>query len=333
MESRSGATSLSSPIPLSQTEDSPSKSRMRIKMENLTPKKKAQLDEVATLMLEIYRTLVRTRYLDDAWIQEGPHDIEALIPVYRSYGLDDSIIYLYSVLPYIDTGGAAYLDFFQGGRFADFRLEKDVELGRDPFLGDGTSPPSYMTPLSLLGNHQSVIFYNARRHWIAICDDESLRSTDHTRWLPFEAPYEGPGEGPDEGPDEGIDGGANRGEDGEEDDGPGDEQTSEDEEYSEGDEMDGYDDEEEDDECSEREGGVWDEMDSRSAGDVLRDIIRWFHELVETPGRGDLSCIEWDPDVVRPLYRKHGWPGPQFDGDAFQVDLARTNASERQSGR
>ena len=150
-------------------------------MENASPAKKAQLDEVATLILEIYRTLVRMRYLDDEWIQEGPHDIEALIPMYRSYNLDDSIIYLYSILPYVDTGGAEYQDFFQGGRFADFRLEEGVERGRDPFHEDGTLLPPYMTPLSLLGNHQSVIFYNARRHWISICDHESGGSTDHTR--------------------------------------------------------------------------------------------------------------------------------------------------------
>lgn len=97
------------------------------------------------------------RYLDDEWIQ-GPHDIEALIPMYRSYNLDDSIIYLYSILPYVDTGGAEYQDFFQGGRFADFRLEEDVERGRDPFHEDGTLLPPYMTPLSLLGNHQRVNF-------------------------------------------------------------------------------------------------------------------------------------------------------------------------------
>lgn len=279
-------------------------------MQNLTPAKKAQLDEVANLMLDIYRTLVRMRYLDDSWIQEGPHDIDALIPMYRAYNLDDSIIYLYSILPYVDAGGATDLDFFQGGQFADFRLEGDVKRGRDPFLGDETMPPSYMTPLSLLGNHRSVISYNARRHWIAICDDESGGSTDHTRWLSVEAV--------DNGRDEGKE------------DGPGLEQTSEDETDSEGGEMDENEDEDEDededDESSDEEGGNWDEMDSRPAGDVLRDIVRWYHDLIETPGGGDLSCVEWDPDVVRLLYRKHGWPGPQFDGDAFLVDLARANA-------
>lgn len=35
--------------------------------------------------------------------------------MYCYYDLDDAIIYLYSILPYVDTAGAACLDFFQGG--------------------------------------------------------------------------------------------------------------------------------------------------------------------------------------------------------------------------
>lgn len=54
----------------------------------------------------------------------GTHDIEALLPIYRSYHLDDAVIYLYSILPYVDTPGATYSDFFQGGEFADFRNEE-----------------------------------------------------------------------------------------------------------------------------------------------------------------------------------------------------------------
>lgn len=113
-------------------------------------------------MLEIYRTLVRMRYLDASWICEGPHDIEALVPTYHSYGLDDAVIYLYSILPYVGTAGATYLDFFQGGEFADFRKEEDVKQGRGPFYeGDEDSQlPPYMTTLSsLLSNHRSVIFW------------------------------------------------------------------------------------------------------------------------------------------------------------------------------
>jgi hypothetical protein len=79
-------------------------------MDALTTSQKAQLHEVADLMLEIYRTLARMRYLDSSWIYEGPHNIDALLPMYHSCGLDASIIYLYSILPYIDTSGAEGVD-------------------------------------------------------------------------------------------------------------------------------------------------------------------------------------------------------------------------------
>ncbi|KAK2592296.1 hypothetical protein QQS21_010016 [Conoideocrella luteorostrata] len=72
-------------------------------MEELSAKQKARLDRVARLMLGIYQTLVRMRYLDAKWVIEGPHDVQHLIPMYRKYDLDDSIIYLYSRLPYIEA--------------------------------------------------------------------------------------------------------------------------------------------------------------------------------------------------------------------------------------
>ena len=52
-------------------------------------------------------------------------------------------------------------------------------------------------------------------------------------------------------------------------------------------ECDGSDEEAEDEDegdGSDGEGAHWDEMSSRPAGRVLRDIVRWYHELIETPG-------------------------------------------------
>ena len=121
------------------------------------------------------------RFLDPSWILEGPHDIEALRPLYHSHGLDASIIYLYSILPYIDTAWAKEVDFFQGSDFADFRDEKDVEQGRNPIYDDEDeiSMRPWMTPLSMMGNHRSIIIYDARKHCIGILDQESGGSSDH----------------------------------------------------------------------------------------------------------------------------------------------------------
>lgn len=285
-------------------------------MDSLTPAKKAQLHEVADLMFEIYRTLVRMRYLDASWICEGPHEIdEALLAIYRAHGLDDSVIYLYSILPYVDAAGAVGLDFLQGGEFADFRKEGDVKQGRDPFYEENENEllPPHMTTLSLLGNHRSVIFYNSREHWIAIIDQECDGSTDHNlhegRIIPNDEfgswHEEGEGEQDPDGVDEDELEGDGDGEEGEEDE------------------------EEDEDDGSDGEGNHWDEMSGRPAGRVLRDIIRWYYELVETPGGGEQSAQSrqaWEPELLKPLYRKHGWPGSHFDGDAFLVDLDCTYA-------
>lgn len=70
----------------------------------LEPWQRARIDEVASLMLRIYQTLAHMQYLDPEWIVQGPHDASSTISACRGE-IDDSILYLYSILPYIDTGG------------------------------------------------------------------------------------------------------------------------------------------------------------------------------------------------------------------------------------
>ncbi|KAL1870047.1 hypothetical protein Plec18167_007565 [Paecilomyces lecythidis] len=158
-------------------------------MDQLPPDQKAQLHEVADCLLEIYQTLAKMRFIDPEGIQKGPHDIKDLLPLYEQHGLDPSIIYLYSILPYIDTARAGNRDFFHGGEFADFRDHYDVKRGRDPFYAspredadfeneNGPYIRPWVTPLSKLGNHQSVIIYDAREHRIWIIDQLGWSSTD-----------------------------------------------------------------------------------------------------------------------------------------------------------
>ncbi|PWY94635.1 hypothetical protein BO94DRAFT_531577 [Aspergillus sclerotioniger CBS 115572] len=249
-------------------------------MAGISETQKAQLQEVADLMLEIYQTLARMRYLDPRGIQIGPHNITELRPLYEQHGLDPSIIYLYSILPYVDTAAAGNEDFYNGGEFTDFRTEDDVEQGRDPFYAgptdedfddeDGPYIRPWVTPLSRLGNHQSVIVYDARKHRIWIIDQEGWCSTD-----------------------------------------PALEDVEEETPKS-------------------KNRSNFDHIPSRPAGDVLRDIIRWYRELKELPGGGEHSGGEWDHEDLdlKGLYRKHGWPD-NFDGDAFQVDKARAYCADR----
>ncbi|KAK4099597.1 hypothetical protein N658DRAFT_560318 [Parathielavia hyrcaniae] len=258
-------------------------------------------------MLELYHILVRMLYLEPEWIQAGPHDLGALMPLYESLNIDSSIIYLYHILPYVKTPPS--------------------DWDRNVFLWGATSPTSatrtldtpeemmrpWMTPLSAMGNHQCVILYDAKRHVVGIFDQLYPGSYDHNKtegviqgYLPgtehmyfickdgIETPcdvFEWEKYVNEQGTDSDSDG----------------EEDGEEEADSDADEED-------------EDKNIWNEMEGRPARRVLRDIVRWYHELRETPGGGENAGAEWDHDLVRPLYRKHGWPGEDFDADAFLVD-------------
>ncbi|KJZ77418.1 hypothetical protein HIM_03142 [Hirsutella minnesotensis 3608] len=248
----------------------------------LTAHQKSQLHEVADLVLEIIRTLIRMRYIctSTVHIREGPHDISNLVPSLVARGLDPAIIYLYSILPYVDANRCGFSTFFQGSLFTDFRHLDIVEHGRNPFCSkcpkDRLHP--WMTPLSMPGNSPNFIVYDAQSHRIGIIGQDYCVSKDPsiTGWRPA----------------------ASRGH--------------------------------QDwrimrcqPECKEK--GEWhcDRIKTRPAGAVLRDILRWFHDLSEIPGDEQVTGYDWKQDVTKPLYQRHGWPGSNFNGDAFEADLLR----------
>ncbi|KAK5939252.1 hypothetical protein PMZ80_008555 [Knufia obscura] len=240
--------------------------------ESPSPRRVTQLNEVAGLMLEIYETLAAMRYIDPTGIERGPHNIEALQPVYDEHNLDPVVVYLYSILPYVDTYEADQIDFIFGGEFADYRQPDDVEQGRDPYYANPeTEEDAYMrswvTPLTNMGNHQSVILYDTRKHRIWIVDQEGWSSSDPA-----------------------LAGVTDR------------ENTSGNE-------------------------NSFEHIASRPAGDVLRDVVKWYRTLKIIPGGGEHSNGFWDEGTMRKLYRKHGWPN-DFDGDAFEVDVARATCAE-----
>ncbi|EAW19923.1 uncharacterized protein NFIA_095430 [Aspergillus fischeri NRRL 181] len=256
--------------------------------DRLPPDQKARLHEVADLMLEIYHTLAQMRYLDPAGIEQGPHNIDHLRPLYEKLKIDPAIIYLYSILPYVNRHVAGNEHFFHGGAFTDFRREEDVMQGRDPFYGcpvgddyedeNGPYIRPWVTPLSQLGNHQSVIMYDARRHRIWIIDQELWSTTDP-------ALADGPVIYSDDS------------------------------------------DEEKEPEEKSKNRNSFESKPSRRAGDVLRDIVRWYRSLDELPG-SEHCAGEWSRQDVplKELYREYGWPD-NFDGDGFQVAQARAHCA------
>ncbi|PGG95837.1 hypothetical protein AJ79_09846 [Helicocarpus griseus UAMH5409] len=296
---------------------------------------KAQLHEVADLLLEIYRTLARMRYLDLEWIQQGPHDIQNILPACRELKLDPSIIYLYSILPYINPKFADTVDFFHGSYFVDYRDEVHVKFyGRDPFFADDEeySMRAWMTPLSRLGNHQSVILYSAKSHRIWIVDQEYMDATDHALRLGLgleDEDYHSVSDS-DSGSDSDSEIVVMTPAESDQEEKRSVKKRSVSPQVWE---------KETRAECEAETSnghiakdptevaGYYSLMPGRPAGEVLRDINRWYLELKETPGGGENTGGDWKRNVVKPLYLKHGWPGDNFDGDAFLRDSLRAHAA------
>jgi hypothetical protein len=322
--------------------------------------KKAGLQEVADLMLEIYETLAEMRYVQPEGIIRGPHNIDSIRGEYAKHGLDPAIVYLYSIMPYIDTALADAPDFFQGGAFFNHMDASDVERGRDPCYAsprggfddeEGEYMHPWYSPLSNCGNHSPIMIYDAREHRMWIVDQIQRNSTD-----PVFAPgWYGDLEKHEEESNWGENDESSWGEDdqaGEEDGGA----STGSSEF--------WDDEEDEVEQSELDGlqadqaesvefdegfDIVDELSdwerkqalqikndnslelarSRDASDVLRDINRWYRELKELPGQGEYTGGEWmKSEDLRPLYLKNGWPD-NFDGEGFEVDLVRAYAAQR----
>ncbi|KAL2210351.1 hypothetical protein CC79DRAFT_1365744 [Sarocladium strictum] len=281
----------------------------------LEPWQKKQLHEVADGMLLIYRTLARMQYIEDFDITEGPHDMSELLPFCRSLNVDDSIIYLYSILPYVEDGG----DFVNRGAMLDLRVKRDIEEARNPMFGDDDeSPRPWMTGLSAISNHDTALVYDARKHVIGMYCQEGFDSTDRnlrdqTPASSIDEDMEETGEDESEGEDT-------------------PDATQESQKEGDNDDSQMTDVEEEDtpsEQSEDDEGGnPWDEMEARPAHKVLRDIVRWYESLDELPGVGERSGADWDPEITEPLYVKHRWPSSTFDGEAFLVAKARACAEK-----
>ncbi|KAM0324368.1 hypothetical protein ACHAQA_008149 [Verticillium albo-atrum] len=301
-------------------------------------RQKAQLHEVADGLLQVYRTLARMQYLDPSWIHTGPHDMTLLLPVCRELAIDDAVIYLYGILPYVDAAGDRGVDFYRGGDFIDFRGEDEIRRGRDPMYADDEEQVMrpWMTPLSSVGNHCTALIYDARKHVLGIFGQMDSGSSDpnlHEGWTTITDGEEMVQNGADDEVENSRDGSK----DGDEDEAKseeGEDGECEDEDEDE-DEGDKEDESEENDDNDDDDDNInhWDEMDSRPAPNVLRDMVLWYENLTELPGSGERSGPEWDAELTKPLYVKHGWPGADFDGEAFLVDQARAVAAASAKSR
>ncbi|KAI5361059.1 hypothetical protein Slin14017_G092340 [Septoria linicola] len=251
--------------------------------ERLTAAQRAQLHTVADLVLEVYKTLADMRYLDPLGIDTGPHEID--LDYCRQQNIGDSIVYLYQILPYINVSEAGQPGFVFGGQFSDFRDNDCIELSRDPLYSGWEScrsdcyseDPSdqnlpYVAPwatrLTAMGNHEAVIFYDARADTVRVVDQLDDASRD-----PALKEVRTPSRRS-----------MNR--------------------------------------------NAIDHIPSRPAADFLRDMVLWYQNLDLIPGDDiDNGIQAWEYDAMKALYQQAGW-SDAFDGDAFEVSLARFQARD-----
>lgn len=332
----------------------------------LSDAQKANLQSVATHLLTIYRTLASMHYLPSDAIIPGPHTLsDDLLSTYHSLSLSPSIIYLYHLLPYIDSTRTSSRDFFQESTFFNPLCAADVKRGRDPrytcpTAGDfedenGEYMRPWYTPLSCCSNHSSLMIYDAEGHRIWAVEQIDGCTTDPK----FVAWYGGKKDG--EGDEEASNWGESDDSGWEDEDEEGDVVMS-DEVGSEGssefwsEEEEGMEteveamvkDQDEDvdfdegfehvEELSEQERWEADGVDSKNENDLekirsrpadefLGDVNRWYLELKELPGGGEHNH-DWEPEYMRPMFVRNGWPD-RFDGDAFEIDFIRTHCENR----
>lgn len=331
--------------------------RMSQSTPQLSAEQKANLQEVADLMLQIYETLAEMRYLDPKGIIHGPHNLSHLSSMKND--LDPTILHLYSILPYVDQEESGQTAFFHEGQFADFRNTEHVKRGRDPFYKDPESEDfeaengPYMRPwatlLSNLGdNYSTVMIYDARLHRIWAIDlwgnqkDPELCSK---RGTAYEVPKSDWGSD-SSGEFECEDALSCVSEDSSEFWSDGSEfssmelellqrdQRDESISFDEGFECVGSNEQREAEEAtrSKNEHDFY-HVRSRPAGEFLRSVNQWYRELKEVPGQGFDAGREWmERDILKPLYERNGWPD-NFDGDAFKIDQARTYCAQRAKSR
>lgn len=327
---------------------------------SLSAEQKERLHEVADLLLQIYQTLIEMRHIHPEALRKGPHTFsEEILTIYEECKIAPSIIYLYSIMPYIERRIIDSQRFFDGSYFFDPFDEDNVRQRRDPRSlrpegGFDHENGEYMYPwYTPLSSGSNVMIYDAERHLVWIVN-HSRNTLDPVY---CKTGYGKPGKsiesikveddygGSDNTDDQNQEGGLRS----EEDISGGSRKFWSDEngpvgmpevealetglaEVMNNDE--GFVQVEKFNEQDRYQAALdvptnknsLEAVRNRPAGDVLRDIDRWHRELRVLPGRPtDDRWEDFKFKSLESMYENNGWPDA-FDGDAFEVDYARAIA-------
>jgi hypothetical protein len=137
-----------------------------------------QLQEIATLMDDIYTSLAASTFIPQTAIKRGPHLINTTaIPCKR----DPAVLRLMELLPYVDSSQVEEADWLLGGEFIDYRRNDMLREGCDPLRASDFW--DYMTPDAIAltswgrggwnGDRTFVMMYDTRKHAIRVYEGEA----------------------------------------------------------------------------------------------------------------------------------------------------------------
>ncbi|KAL5117493.1 hypothetical protein ACEQ8H_004658 [Pleosporales sp. CAS-2024a] len=152
----------------------------------------SQLHEIASLMDDIYATLVNMTFIPETAIKRGPHKINTdSIPCQ----LNTEAFRAMELLPYVDkfevhqVGDAYGLDWLYGGEFVDYRDPQDYYWACHPLHSWYDLLPESIALTSWgsggwNGDETNAMLYDTWRNrirvfegedWVHICDEDALR--------------------------------------------------------------------------------------------------------------------------------------------------------------
>lgn len=150
------------------------------------PINESQLQQVASLLDDIYMTMINMTFLPSTAIHRGPHQINTTAITCKR---DQSVLRLMEIMPYIDNFETTEKeevyrrDWLQGGEFIDYRKPEYLEEGCDPLRTKGTiyhdvTPTTI--PLTSWGNGG----WNGDRTWVLIyhTDLNAIRVFEGEDW-------------------------------------------------------------------------------------------------------------------------------------------------------
>ncbi|KAF1943969.1 hypothetical protein EJ02DRAFT_432753 [Clathrospora elynae] len=139
-----------------------------------------QLQEIATLMDDLYTLLADMTFIPHTSIKRGPHQINATANTCKR---DPAALRLMEILPYVDASQVQESDFLFGGSFMDYRRNDKLREGCDPFHTSASW--DYMTPETVALTSWGTGGWNGDRTWVLMYDTgkHAMRVYEGELWI------------------------------------------------------------------------------------------------------------------------------------------------------